>query len=145
VPTKTIASGTVADAYLQDYLPTAASIISSPMPARLAPIIESYAKGAGARLSRAETDHGSARERRHQHGAGYYLMTGRPQAVMVHVNVGTANAMCGLINSGAATSDAVHVGRTPYAEEGGLPGERSGEIHWPQEMRDQRAIGARNS
>ena len=31
-------------------------------------------------------------------------------------------------------------GRTPYSEEGGLPGMRSGEIHWPQEMRDQRAM-----
>ena len=31
------------------------------------------------------------------HGA--YLMTGRPQAVMVHVNVGMANALCGLLNA----------------------------------------------
>ena len=31
-------------------------------------------------------------------------------------------------------------GRTPYSEEGGLTGQRTGEIHWPQEMRDQRAI-----
>ena len=31
------------------------------------------------------------------HGA--YLMTGRPQAVMVHVNVGTANTINNLINA----------------------------------------------
>src|SRR5262249_15120696 len=30
------------------------------------------------------------------HGA--YLMTGRPQAVMFHVSVGTANAVCGVMN-----------------------------------------------
>ena len=30
---------------------------------------------------------------------GYYLATGRPQAVMVHVNVGIANAIMGLINA----------------------------------------------
>jgi len=31
-------------------------------------------------------------------------------------------------------------GRTPYSEEGGLDGARTGEIHWPQEMRDQGAM-----
>ena len=30
---------------------------------------------------------------------GYYLVSGRPQLVMVHVNVGTANAICGLMNA----------------------------------------------
>jgi Thiamine pyrophosphate enzyme, N-terminal TPP binding domain len=30
---------------------------------------------------------------------GYFLVTGRPQAVMVHVNVGTANGMNGLLNA----------------------------------------------
>ncbi len=29
----------------------------------------------------------------------YYLVSGRPQAVMFHVNVGTANALMGLINA----------------------------------------------
>src|SRR3970282_519547 len=29
---------------------------------------------------------------------GYYIATGRPQAVMVHVTVGTANAICNLMN-----------------------------------------------
>src|SRR6185312_11417257 len=65
----------------------------------------------------------------------------RPQAVMVHVNVGTANAMCGLMNSSRAGIPILFsAGRTPYSEEGGLPGSRSGEIHWPQEMRDQGAM-----
>src|SRR5712692_5217731 len=30
---------------------------------------------------------------------GYYMLTGRPQAVMVHVSVGTANALNGLMNA----------------------------------------------
>ena len=30
---------------------------------------------------------------------GVYLMNGRPQAVMVHVNVGTANAVAGIMNA----------------------------------------------
>jgi len=63
------------------------------------------------------------------------------QAVMVHVNVGTANAICGLINGWRCNIPVLFTaGRTPYSEEGVLMGMRSGEIHWPQEMRDQRAM-----
>jgi acetolactate synthase-1/2/3 large subunit len=69
------------------------------------------------------------------HGA--YLMTGRPQAVMVHVNVGTANTINNLIN---ASRDRVPLilaaGRTPITEKGSF-GSRSRPIHWAQEMFDQ--------
>ena len=69
---------------------------------------------------------------------GYYLITGRPQLVMVHVNVGTANAVCGVMNAWRGNVPILFsAGRTPYSEEGGLLGQRSGEIHWPQEMRNQ--------
>lgn len=68
---------------------------------------------------------------------GYWLVTGRPQAVMVHVNVGTANALMGLIN---ASRDQVPMlftsGRTPLTESGRL-GSRDLPIHWGQEMLDQ--------
>jgi acetolactate synthase-1/2/3 large subunit len=69
------------------------------------------------------------------HGA--YLMTGRPQAVMVHVSVGTANTINNLIN---AARDRVPLilcaGRTPITEKGSF-GSRSRPIHWAQEMFDQ--------
>jgi acetolactate synthase-1/2/3 large subunit len=69
------------------------------------------------------------------HGA--YLMTDRPQAVMVHVNVGTANTINNLIN---ASRDRVPLilaaGRTPITEKGSF-GSRSRPIHWAQEMFDQ--------
>src|SRR5688572_20211564 len=69
------------------------------------------------------------------HGA--YLMTGRPQAVMVHVNVGTANTINNLIN---AARDRVPMilaaGRTPITEKGTF-GSRTRPIHWAQEMFDQ--------
>jgi acetolactate synthase-1/2/3 large subunit len=69
------------------------------------------------------------------HGA--YLMTGRPQAVMVHVNVGTANTINNLIN---ASRDRIPLilaaGRTPITEKGSF-GSRSRPIHWAQEMFDQ--------
>lgn len=68
---------------------------------------------------------------------GAYLATGRPQAVILHVNVGTANAICGLIN---ASREQIPVflaaGRTPVMEDG-LFGSRSAFIHWGQEMFDQ--------
>jgi acetolactate synthase-1/2/3 large subunit len=72
---------------------------------------------------------------------GYYLMTGKPQAVMVHVNVGTANAICGIMNASRGNVPILFTaGRTPFTEQGGVMGQRTGEIHWPQEMRDQRAM-----
>jgi len=68
---------------------------------------------------------------------GYYLVTGKPQAVMVHVTVGTANAIIGIIN---AARDHVPIlftaGRTPLTE-AGLPGARDAYIHWAQESFDQ--------
>ncbi|MBE9604310.1 thiamine pyrophosphate-requiring protein [Acetobacteraceae bacterium H6797] len=69
------------------------------------------------------------------HGA--YMITGRPQAVMVHVNVGTANTINGVLNAARdQTPVFVLAGRTPYAEKG-RHGARSRNIHWAQEMFDQ--------
>ncbi len=68
---------------------------------------------------------------------GYYMVTGKPQVVMVHVTVGTANALNGIIN---AARDHVPIlfsaGRTPLTE-AGLPGARNSSIHWAQESFDQ--------
>lgn len=68
---------------------------------------------------------------------GYTMVTGRAQAVMVHVSVGAANAVCGVMN---AKRDEIPMlfmaGRTPLYEKGPL-GARSGAIHWAQEMYDQ--------
>jgi acetolactate synthase I/II/III large subunit len=68
---------------------------------------------------------------------GYTMITGRPQAVMLHTNVGTANAINALID---ASRDRVPVlltsGRTPFTENG-PSGARSVHIHWAQEMYDQ--------
>ena len=69
---------------------------------------------------------------------GFYRVTRRPQALMLHVSVGTANGVMGLMN---AARDQVPVfftaGRTPLFEEGGRRGSRSGDINWAQEMYDQ--------
>lgn len=70
---------------------------------------------------------------------GYAMITGRPLAVMLHVNVGTANAICGLINASRANMPLLLMsGRTPLTEHGSVAqGARSRHIHWAQEMFDQ--------
>lgn len=71
---------------------------------------------------------------------GHALVTGRAQAVMVHVSVGTANIVCGALN---AARDYVPMilsaGRTPVTEQG-RPGTRTRHPHWAQEMFDQGAM-----
>ncbi|MGY9056368.1 MAG: thiamine pyrophosphate-requiring protein [Alphaproteobacteria bacterium] len=68
---------------------------------------------------------------------GYTMVTGKPQAVMLHTNVGLANGIMGLLN---AASDQIPMllisGRTPLTETG-RDGRRDAGIHWGQEMRDQ--------
>src|SRR5204863_459819 len=68
---------------------------------------------------------------------GYYRTCGKPACVMVHVTVGTANAICGLMN---AARDNIPVllcaGRTPVTETGHIAS-RNGAIHWGQESFDQ--------
>ena len=68
---------------------------------------------------------------------GYFLVTGRPQAVMVHVSVGTANGMNGLLNAARGHVRFLFTaGRTPTNEDG-LAGHGGLDIHWTQEMFDQ--------
>lgn len=71
---------------------------------------------------------------------GYYLASGRPAAVMVHVTVGTGNTICALMN---AYRDNVPLllmaGRTPHTQSGHIAS-RSAPIHWGQENFDQDGI-----
>ncbi|MBN8847117.1 MULTISPECIES: thiamine pyrophosphate-requiring protein [unclassified Sphingomonas] len=72
------------------------------------------------------------------HGAA--LISGRPQAVMLHVNVGTANVACAVAN---AARDRIPLlftaGRSPILESGAV-GARDLPIHWSQEMFDQAGL-----
>src|SRR5690606_34358227 len=69
------------------------------------------------------------------HGA--YLMNGRPQAVMVHVNVGTGNTINNVTNLARDRIPLIlAAGRTPITEKGQF-GSRTRPIHWAQEMFDQ--------
>lgn len=68
---------------------------------------------------------------------GHWMVSGQAQAVMVHVNVGTANTICGLLNAAQANVPMLlTAGRTPITETG-MEGGRNIHIHWTQEMFDQ--------
>lgn len=68
---------------------------------------------------------------------GYYMISQKPQAVMLHVSVGAANAVCGIMNAARSQVPMLFTaGRTPLFQDG-RRGSRNGEIHWAQEMLDQ--------
>ena len=102
-----------------------------------APIVEAYAKG-----SKTGQDFPKPVIAVHENLAigmahGYYMVTGKPQAVMLHVTVGAANAVCGLMNAARSQVPMFFTaGRTPLYEQGVL-GARNSPIHWAQEMFDQ--------
>jgi acetolactate synthase-1/2/3 large subunit len=68
---------------------------------------------------------------------GYYMVSGSAQAVMLHVSVGAANAVCGIMNAARSQVPMLFMaGRTPLFQEG-HHGSRDNTIHWGQEMFDQ--------
>jgi acetolactate synthase-1/2/3 large subunit len=71
---------------------------------------------------------------------GYYMISGEPQVVMVHVIVGTANASGGIMNAARANVPIIFsAGRTPITE-AGFVGSRDVYIHWAQESFDQGSL-----
>jgi acetolactate synthase I/II/III large subunit len=137
MPDRTVNPETVAEAYLALLKARGIDWLFANAGTDFAPIIEALVRGAKAGLAMPEpvvVPHENAAVGM---AHGYYLATGRPQAVMVHVNVGTANALMGLLN---AARDNVPIfftsGRTPLTEAGRL-GSRDLPIHWGQEMYDQ--------
>src|SRR5678810_868975 len=106
-----------------------------------APVVEAYAKGQklGWRLPQIvivpHENMGVAMAH------GYAMVTGKPQAMMVHVGVGTANSINGLINASRQNIPILFTaGRTPITESGALPAARNNYIHWAQEHFDQGAM-----
>jgi acetolactate synthase-1/2/3 large subunit len=70
----------------------------------------------------------------------YAMVTGEPQAVIVHVDAGTLN-LGGVSNAMRGRVPVfVFAGAAPYTQEGELPGGRNEFIHWIQDVRDQRGI-----
>ena len=81
----------------------------------------------------------------HEHAAmgmahGYYLASGRAQAVIAHTDVGLANCAIGALNAHVEhVPIRLFSGRTPTVEKGRF-GARTVPIGWGQEMRDQTSL-----
>ena len=72
---------------------------------------------------------------------GYFYATGRPQAVLVHVDVGTQNLGGMLHNAQRGRAGVViAAGRSPYTTDRAQRGTRDTYIHWLQEQLDQHGI-----
>src|SRR2546429_559896 len=131
---------TTAEAYLELLAARGVEYFFGNAGTDFAPIIEAYARrGAhGQLLPRPiQVPHeGPAVAMAH----GYAMVTGRPQAVMVHVIVGTANALGGVINAARGGVPMLFTaGRNPITQ-AGFRGSRERPIHWAQEALDQGAI-----
>jgi len=71
----------------------------------------------------------------------YAMVTGEPQAVIVHVDVGTQNLSGAVSNAMRGRVPVlIFAGAAPFTLEGELPGGRNEFIHWIQDVRDQRGI-----
>jgi acetolactate synthase I/II/III large subunit len=71
----------------------------------------------------------------------YAMVTGQPQAVIVHVDVGTQN-IGGAVNNAmrGRVPVLIFAGGAPFTQDGEMPGGRNEFIHWIQDVRDQRGI-----
>lgn len=72
---------------------------------------------------------------------GYALVTGKPQAVLVHVECGTQNLGAAIHNAWKGRVPVlIFAGTSPFTQEGELLGSRNEFIHWIQDVPDQRGI-----
>jgi len=133
----TLKNVTVADAYLSILADRGIDYLFANAGTDFTPLIEALAK-AQALGTPTPIPITCPHENTAQHMAiGYYLATGRQQLTMMHVNVGTANGLNGLLNAQRGGIPMLFTaGRTPVNEDT-LPGHRSLDIHWTQEMYDQ--------
>lgn len=72
---------------------------------------------------------------------GYAQVSGRPQAVIVHVECGT-QALAGAVHNAAKgrVPVLIYAGASPFTQEGELPGSRNEFIQWIQDVADQRGL-----
>ncbi|HKU47234.1 MAG TPA: thiamine pyrophosphate-requiring protein [Burkholderiales bacterium] len=136
--TESIRPETAADAWLTLLAARGVEYLFANGGTDFAPVVEAYAKGQklGWALPKVvivpHENMGIAMAH------GYTMITGKPQAMMVHVGVGTANAINGLINASRQNLPILFTaGRTPITESGALPAARNNYIHWAQEHFDQ--------
>ncbi|MDP6174278.1 MAG: thiamine pyrophosphate-requiring protein, partial [Rhodospirillales bacterium] len=128
---------TVADAFLKAMAVRGIKYVFANGGTDFAPVIEGLAKSGETGLATPQFMSVPHENVAVSMATGYYEISGEMAAVMVHVTVGTANTLCGLMN--AAREDLplmLIAGRTPVTEYGHAAS-RDGNIHWGQESFDQ--------
>jgi acetolactate synthase-1/2/3 large subunit len=131
---------TTAEAYLELLVARGVDYLFANAGTDFAPIIEAYARRKKLSLPAPKPMLVAHETVAVAMAHGYAMVTGRAQAVMVHVIVGLANALCGIINAARGNVPMLMTaGRTPITESG-LLGCRDRPIHWAQESFDQGAI-----
>src|SRR3954447_18707275 len=139
---KELKTDSVAEAYLALLADSGVEYLFANAGTDFAPIVEAYAKLADTRTAHTGAAVPKALIATHETLAmsiahGYAAASGRVPVVMVHVSVGTANALCGVMNAARENVPILFTaGRSPLTEEG-LEGARDTYIHWAQEMFDQ--------
>jgi thiamine pyrophosphate-dependent acetolactate synthase large subunit-like protein len=74
---------------------------------------------------------------------GYARLSGAPQAVLIHVDVGTQGLGAAVHNASVGRAPVlIFAGLSPITADGELPGSRTEYIHWMQDVPDQKAIVA---
>ncbi|KAK8115335.1 Thiamine pyrophosphate enzyme [Apiospora kogelbergensis] len=72
---------------------------------------------------------------------GYARLTGKPQVVIVHVDVGTQGLGAAVHNASTGRAPVlVFAGMSPFTLEGEMRGSRTEYIHWIQDVPDQKQI-----
>lgn len=72
---------------------------------------------------------------------GYARLTGEPQCVIVHVDVGTQGLAAAIHNASCGRAPVlIFAGLSPYTIEGEMRGSRTEYIHWIQDVPDQKQI-----
>jgi acetolactate synthase I/II/III large subunit len=132
-----MATYTTAQYFLEGLLEVGVEYLFANLGTDHASLIEAYA-----RLKRDKRPHPKVIVCPHENVAvhmagGYAAVTGRGQAVLVHVDVGTANAGNGMHNLCRARLPVMLIaGRAPYTVRGELPGSRDNYVHFVQDPYD---------
>src|SRR5438477_5947592 len=134
---KELKAESVAEAYLALLAERGVEYLFANAGTDFAPIGEAYAKAAHTGLQAPKPMLATHENLAMSMAHGYAAASGKVPAVMVHVSVGTANALCGVMNASRANVPILFTaGRSPLTEEG-LAGARDTYMHWAQEMFDQ--------
>src|SRR5438045_3558235 len=134
---KELKAESVAEAYLALLAERGIEYLFANAGTDFAPIVEAYAKAAHTGFPAPKPLIATHENLALSIAHGYAVASGRVRAVMVDVWVGTANALCGVMNAARANVPILFTaGRSPLTEEG-LEGARDTYIHWAEEMFDQ--------